>query len=53
MVDHQEKCTKQSAQNANKNVKFRSNLTKADPYIAKNVGQKKDHPEEIDFRLTS
>ncbi|MGD2066714.1 MAG: hypothetical protein PVI43_06065 [Candidatus Bathyarchaeota archaeon] len=36
MVD-QEKCTMQSAQNVEKNVKFHSNLTKTDLYTAENV----------------
>jgi hypothetical protein len=43
----------QSVPNVDKNVKFRSNQTKADQYIAENVGQKEDHQEEIDIKLTS
>jgi hypothetical protein len=49
MVD-QEKCTMQSALNVDKNVKFHSNLTKADLYTAENVTERKD-PPEVDIKL--
>ena len=50
MVD-QEKCTMQSALNVDKNVKFHSNLTEPDPYIAENVTLNEDPQEEIDTKL--
>jgi hypothetical protein len=50
MVD-QEKCTMQSAPNVDKNVKFHSNQTQADPSIAENVTLNEDHREEIDTKL--
>ena len=50
MVDH-EKCTMQSALNVDKNVKFHSNLTEPDPYIAENVTLNEDPQEEIDTKL--
>jgi len=43
----------QSAPNVDKNVKFLSNLTKADLYTAKNAMQREDPQEEIDIKLTS
>ncbi len=43
----------QSVLNVDKNVKFHSNLTKADLYTAENVTLKKDPREEIDIKLTS
>jgi hypothetical protein len=52
MVD-QEKCTMQSVLNAEKNVKYHSNLIQTDLYTAENVTQKEDHREEIDIKLTS
>ena len=51
MVD-QEKCTTQSALNVDKNAKFHSNLTKADPSIAENVMLNEDPREGIDTKLT-
>jgi len=53
MEESQEKCTMQSAPTVDKNVKSLSNQTQANQYIAENVGQKEDHQEEIDIRLTS
>ncbi len=50
MVDH-EKCTTQSALNVDKNVKFPSSLTQADPYTAESVMLNEDHREEIDTKL--
>jgi len=50
MVD-QERCTMQSALNVDKNVKFHSNLTQADPSIAANVTPNEDPREEIDTKL--
>jgi len=50
MVD-QEKCTMQSALNVDKNAKFHSNLTQADPYTAENVTPNEDPREEIDTKL--
>ena len=53
MVDHA-KCTMQSALNVDKNVKFPSNLTQADPSIAANVTLNEDPREEIvDIKLPS
>ena len=53
-MEDQKKCTMQSAQNVNKNVKSLSNQTEADPCIAENVTQKEDQQEEeIDIKLTS
>jgi len=43
----------QSAPTVDKNVKFLSNQTQADQYIAENVIKKEDHQEEIDIKLTS
>jgi hypothetical protein len=51
MVD-QEKCTMQSVPNVDRNVKFLSNLTKADPSIAENVTLNEDPREEIDIKLS-
>jgi hypothetical protein len=50
MVD-QERCTMQSVLNVDKNVKFHSNLTQADPSIAENVTLNEDPREEIDIKL--
>jgi hypothetical protein len=52
-IENQEKCTTQSAPIVDKNVKSPSNQTQADLYIAENVGQKEDHQEEVDIKLTS
>jgi len=52
-MEDQEKCTMQSVPNVNKNVKFLSNLTEADPYTAETAMQREDPQEEIDIRLTS
>jgi len=48
-----ERCIRQSALIVAKNVKYHSNLTKADLSTAKNVGQKEDPQEETDIKLTS
>jgi hypothetical protein len=50
MVD-QEKCTMLFVLNVDKNVKFHSNLTKADLYTAENATGRKD-PPEVDINLT-
>ena len=50
MVDHA-KCTMQSVLNADKNVKFPSNQTQADLYIAENATQNEDPREETDTKL--
>jgi len=50
--ENQEKCIRQSALSVAKNVKFRSNLTEADPYTAENAMQREDPQEEIDIKLT-
>jgi len=50
MVD-QERCTMLSVLNVDKNVKFHSNLTQADPSIAENVTLNEDPREEIDIKL--
>jgi hypothetical protein len=52
-VESQEKCIRQFARNVNKNVKFRSNLMEAGPYIAENAMQREGPQAEIDFRLPS
>jgi len=41
------KCTRPYAQSVVRNVKFLSNLTEADPYIAENVMLNEDHREDI------
>jgi len=53
--ENQEKCIRQFALSVARNVKFRSNLTEADPYTAENAMQREDPQEEIviDFKLTS
>jgi len=51
--ENQEKCIRQCALSVARNVKFRSNLTEADPYTAKNAMQREDPQEEIDIKLTS
>jgi hypothetical protein len=51
--ENQEKCTMQSVPIVDKNVKSLSNQTQADQYIAETVGQKEDHQEEVDIKLTS
>jgi len=51
--ENQEKCIRQFVLSAAKNVKFRSNLTEADPYTAENAMQREDPQEEIDIKLTS
>jgi hypothetical protein len=40
-----------SVLNVDKNVKFHSNLTQADPSIAENVMLNEDPREEIDIKL--
>jgi len=50
MVD-QERCTMLSVLNVDKNVKFHSNLTQADPSTVENVTLKEDPREEIDIKL--
>jgi len=45
-----ERCTRQSALIAVKNVKFHSNPTEPGQYTAENVTQKEDRPE--DFKLS-
>jgi hypothetical protein len=52
-IEDQERCIRQFAQNVNKNVKFRSNLTEADPYTAANAMQREAPQEEIGIKLTS
>jgi len=52
-VENQEKCIRQFVRNVNKNVKFLSNLTEADPYTAENAMQREAPPEEVDIKLTS
>jgi len=41
-IQVQEKCTRLFALNANKNVKFHSNLQKANQFIAKNVLEREE-----------
>jgi len=52
-VENQEKCIRQFARNVNKNVKFLSNLTEADPYTVENAMQGEVPQEEVDIKLTS
>jgi len=52
LIEKTGKCTKQSALNVEKNVKFPSSLIQVDQFIAKNVIAIKDHKDE-DIRLTS
>jgi len=49
----QERCTMLSVLNVDKNVKFHSNLTQADPSTAANVTLNEDPREEIDIKLIS
>ena len=42
-----ERCTRQSALNASKNVKFHSNPMEPDQYTAENATEKEVHPEDI------
>ena len=49
-MEDQEKCTMQSVLNVDKNVKFHSNLTKADLYTVENAIVRKD-PPEADIKL--
>jgi len=50
-IEKTEKCTRLYALTVVRNVRFRSNLTEADPYTAENVMLKED-PRE-DTKLTS
>ena len=52
-IENHERCTKQSAPIAVKNVKSRSNLTEEDPYTVENVMRREDPQEEISIKLTS
>jgi len=47
--ENQEKCIRQFVLSVARNVKFRSNLMKADPYTAENAMQREDPQEEIDI----
>jgi len=51
--ENQEKCIRQFVLIVARNVKFRLNLTEADPYTAENAMQREDPQEEIDIKLTS
>jgi len=53
--ENQEKCIRQFVLSVSRNVKFHSNLTKADLYTAENATQREDPQEEvaIDIKLTS
>jgi hypothetical protein len=53
--ENQEKCIRRFVLSVAKNVKFRLNLTEADPYTAENAMQREDPQEEIDIdiKLTS
>ncbi len=51
-IENHERCTKQSAPIAVKNVKFRSNLTLAGLFTVATVGQREDNQEEgLDTRF--
>ena len=43
----------QSVPIVDRNVKFHSNLTEADPYTVENVILNEDPREEVDIKLTS
>jgi hypothetical protein len=51
-VENQERCIRQFARNVNKNVKFHSNLTEADPFTAENAMQREGPQAEIGSKLT-
>ncbi len=51
MVERAEKCTKQSAPTAVKNVRFLSSLIQADQSIAGNAGQRGEVHEEEDTNI--
>ena len=53
LMEDLEKCTTQSVQNVDKNVKFHLNLIQADLSIVENVMLSEDPREEIDIKLTS
>jgi hypothetical protein len=44
------RCTRQSALNAERNVKYHSSLMAADQYTAESVTRREHPQEEIDFR---
>jgi hypothetical protein len=48
----EERCIKQFVLNAERNVKFRSNLTEADQYTAKNAIQNEDHQEDTNLAIS-
>jgi len=45
-----EKCTRQPARTAAKNVKYHSSLTQADPYTAETAGLRDDNQDQEDIR---
>jgi len=47
------KCIRQFALIVERNAKFPSNLTEADPYTAENAMLNEDPREEVDIKLTS
>ncbi len=49
--ENQEKCIRQFVLSVARNVKFRSNLTEADPYTAENAMQREETQGE-DIKLT-
>ena len=51
--ENQEKCIRQYVPSVARNVKFRSNLTEADPSTAENAMQREAPQEEIGIKLTS
>ena len=53
LMEDLEKCTTQSVQNVDKNVKFHLNLIQADLYIVENVMLNADPREEIDTKIIS
>jgi len=53
LIESKEKCTTQSVPNADRNVKFPSNLTEADLYTVENVIPNEDPREEVDIKLTT
>jgi hypothetical protein len=50
-IENLERCTKQSAPIAVKNVKFHSSQILADPFTVEIVGRREDNREDLDIRL--
>jgi len=50
--ENQEQCIRQFVLSVKRNVKYHSNLMKADLSTAKNVGQRKAPQEEVNIKFT-